>query len=158
MQAKYKLPTNPSPLLENDDSSKPVPGYNPGHTMGTGDQEPHTLPTPTTNPALWKTCSELPLTPKPTVSIPSTSDAICQSIQSLGALYLALTGLIDSAFSAAGPWAVAGKALSYLVKLSPIIWWAMPVPASSPPSPEGAVWYSWYPDPLMQLIQWIAMP
>ncbi|KAJ9056770.1 hypothetical protein DSO57_1029645 [Entomophthora muscae] len=41
MQAKYKLLTNPSPLLENDDSSKPVPGYNPGHTMGTGDQEPH---------------------------------------------------------------------------------------------------------------------
>ncbi|KAJ9088025.1 hypothetical protein DSO57_1027218 [Entomophthora muscae] len=43
MQAKYKLLTNPSPLLENDDSSKPVPGYDPGNTMGTGDQEPHTL-------------------------------------------------------------------------------------------------------------------
>ncbi|KAJ9061011.1 hypothetical protein DSO57_1024896 [Entomophthora muscae] len=42
MQAKYKLLTNPSPLLENDDSSKPVPGYNPRHTMKTGDQEPHT--------------------------------------------------------------------------------------------------------------------
>ncbi|KAJ9072479.1 hypothetical protein DSO57_1027107 [Entomophthora muscae] len=41
MQAKYKLLTNPSPLLENDNSSKPVPGYNPGHTMGTGDQKPH---------------------------------------------------------------------------------------------------------------------
>ncbi|KAJ9084563.1 hypothetical protein DSO57_1023229 [Entomophthora muscae] len=41
MQAKYKLLTNPSLLLENDDSSKPVPGYNPGHTMGTGVQEPH---------------------------------------------------------------------------------------------------------------------
>ncbi|KAJ9058279.1 hypothetical protein DSO57_1013969 [Entomophthora muscae] len=44
MQAKYKLLTNPSPLLENDNSSKPVPGYNPGHTMGTGDQEPHRHP------------------------------------------------------------------------------------------------------------------
>ncbi|KAJ9069695.1 hypothetical protein DSO57_1015774 [Entomophthora muscae] len=44
MQAKYKLLTNPSPLLENDDSSRPVPGYNPGNTMGTGDQEPHTPP------------------------------------------------------------------------------------------------------------------
>ncbi|KAJ9052914.1 hypothetical protein DSO57_1029373 [Entomophthora muscae] len=41
MQAKYKLLANPSPLLENDNSSKPVPGYSPGHTMGTGDQEPH---------------------------------------------------------------------------------------------------------------------
>ncbi|KAJ9060773.1 hypothetical protein DSO57_1027255 [Entomophthora muscae] len=41
MQAKYKLLTNPSPLLENDNSSKPVPGYNPGRTMGKGNQEPH---------------------------------------------------------------------------------------------------------------------
>ncbi|KAJ9061561.1 hypothetical protein DSO57_1019339 [Entomophthora muscae] len=51
MQAKYKLITNPSPLLENDNSSKPVPGYNPGHTMGTGDQEPHRWsPTPDPGP------------------------------------------------------------------------------------------------------------
>ncbi|KAJ9074716.1 hypothetical protein DSO57_1003771 [Entomophthora muscae] len=41
MQAKYKLLTNHSPLLENDNSSKLVPGYNPGHTLGTGAQEPH---------------------------------------------------------------------------------------------------------------------
>ncbi|KAJ9067798.1 hypothetical protein DSO57_1035460 [Entomophthora muscae] len=40
MQAKYKLLTNHSPLLENDNSSKLVPGYDPGHTLGTGDQEP----------------------------------------------------------------------------------------------------------------------
>ncbi|KAJ9051661.1 hypothetical protein DSO57_1002795 [Entomophthora muscae] len=44
MQAKYKLLTNHSPLLENDDSSKPVPGYDPGHTVGTGDKEPHNYP------------------------------------------------------------------------------------------------------------------
>ncbi|KAJ9078131.1 hypothetical protein DSO57_1009829 [Entomophthora muscae] len=44
MQAKYKLLTNPSPLLENNDSSKLVPGYDPGHTMGTSDQEPHNPP------------------------------------------------------------------------------------------------------------------
>ncbi|KAJ9052461.1 hypothetical protein DSO57_1033929 [Entomophthora muscae] len=42
MQAKYKLLTNHSPLLGNVNSSKPVSGYNPGHTMGTGDQDPHT--------------------------------------------------------------------------------------------------------------------
>ncbi|KAJ9075396.1 hypothetical protein DSO57_1036519 [Entomophthora muscae] len=36
--------------------------------------------------------------------------------------------------------------LSYLLKLGPIIWWAMPVPASAPTSPEGASQYSWYPD------------
>ncbi|KAJ9087626.1 hypothetical protein DSO57_1031271 [Entomophthora muscae] len=43
MQAKYKLLANHSPLLGNDASSKPVPGYDPGHTLGTGEQEPHTL-------------------------------------------------------------------------------------------------------------------
>ncbi|KAJ9086247.1 hypothetical protein DSO57_1006131 [Entomophthora muscae] len=89
---------------------------------------------------------ESPMTPKPTISTPPTSDATGQSSQFLGVLYLALTGLIDSALPASGPLAVAGKALFYLVKLSPIIWWAMPVPALTPPSPAGALWYSWYPE------------
>ncbi|KAJ9086759.1 hypothetical protein DSO57_1000385 [Entomophthora muscae] len=40
MQAKY-ISNHYSPLLENDNSSKLVPGYDPGHTLGTGDQEPH---------------------------------------------------------------------------------------------------------------------
>ncbi|KAJ9051232.1 hypothetical protein DSO57_1006484 [Entomophthora muscae] len=96
---------------------------------------------------------ELSLTPKPTISTPPTSDATGQSSQFLGVLYLALTGLIDSALPAAGPWAVAGKVLSYLVKLGPIIWWAMPVPALTSPSPAGSLRYSWYPDtppPLQQ--------
>ncbi|KAJ9082459.1 hypothetical protein DSO57_1004380 [Entomophthora muscae] len=41
MKAKYKLLANHSPLLGNDSSSKLVPGYDPGHTLGTGGQEPH---------------------------------------------------------------------------------------------------------------------
>ncbi|KAJ9080353.1 hypothetical protein DSO57_1025874, partial [Entomophthora muscae] len=45
MQAKYKLLTNHSPLLRNDGSSKLVPGYDPGHTLGTGNQEPHSSST-----------------------------------------------------------------------------------------------------------------
>ncbi|KAJ9088973.1 hypothetical protein DSO57_1017754 [Entomophthora muscae] len=81
---------------------------------------------------------KLPLTPKPTISTTPTSDATGQSSQSQGVLYLALTGLIDSSLPVAGPWAVAGKTLSYLVKLGPIIWWAIPVPVSAPSSPEGA--------------------
>ncbi|KAJ9076191.1 hypothetical protein DSO57_1028594 [Entomophthora muscae] len=52
MQAKYKLLTNHSSLLENDNSSKPVPGYSPGHTLGTGDQKPHR------NPSLKKSHKE----------------------------------------------------------------------------------------------------
>ncbi|KAJ9067986.1 hypothetical protein DSO57_1033310 [Entomophthora muscae] len=41
IQAKYKLLINYSPLLGKDNSSKLVHGYDPGHTLGTGDQEPH---------------------------------------------------------------------------------------------------------------------
>ncbi|KAJ9067332.1 hypothetical protein DSO57_1000245 [Entomophthora muscae] len=89
---------------------------------------------------------ESPPTPKLTISIPPTSNATGQSSQFLGVLYLALTGLIDSALPAAGPWDVAGKALSYLVKLGPTIWWAMSVPILTPPLPAGAPRYSWYPD------------
>ncbi|KAJ9063689.1 hypothetical protein DSO57_1038297 [Entomophthora muscae] len=85
-------------------------------------------------------------TPKLILSTLPTSDSTVQSSQFLGVLYLALTGLIDSALPAAGPWAVAGKAFSYLVKLGPIIWWAIPVPALTPPSPAGAPRYSWYPE------------
>ncbi|KAJ9084785.1 hypothetical protein DSO57_1020727 [Entomophthora muscae] len=98
------------------------------------------------NPAAYLVPMEPPLTPKPTISTPPTSDAIAQSSQFLGVLYLALTGLIDSVLPAAGPWAMAWKALSYLVKLGPIIWWAMPVPASTPLLPAGAPRYSWYPE------------
>ncbi|KAJ9075604.1 hypothetical protein DSO57_1034334 [Entomophthora muscae] len=43
MQAKYKLLANHSPLLGNDNSSEPVPGYDPRHNLGTDGQEPHRL-------------------------------------------------------------------------------------------------------------------
>ncbi|KAJ9058634.1 hypothetical protein DSO57_1010427 [Entomophthora muscae] len=44
MQAKYKLLASQHPLLVSDGSSKLVPGFDPGHTMGTGGQEPHRAP------------------------------------------------------------------------------------------------------------------
>ncbi|KAJ9062845.1 hypothetical protein DSO57_1006293 [Entomophthora muscae] len=99
-------------------------------------------------PAAYLVPMEPPLITKLNISIPPTSDATGQSSQFLGVLYLALTVLIDSALPEAGTWAMAGKALSYLVKLGPIIWWAMPVPALTPPSPTGAPHYSWYPETL----------
>ncbi|KAJ9088141.1 hypothetical protein DSO57_1026075, partial [Entomophthora muscae] len=44
MQAKHKLLASHLPLLVNDNSFKLVPGYDPGHTLGTGDQKPHRQP------------------------------------------------------------------------------------------------------------------
>ncbi|KAJ9076256.1 hypothetical protein DSO57_1027998 [Entomophthora muscae] len=98
------------------------------------------------NPAAYLVPMKPPPTPKLTISTPPPSDAAGQSSQFLGVLKLALTGLIDSALPAVKSWAVAGQALSYLVKLGPIIWWSMPVPALTPPSPAGVSRYSWYPD------------
>ncbi|KAJ9086259.1 hypothetical protein DSO57_1006143 [Entomophthora muscae] len=43
MQAKYKLLASHLLLLGNVNSSKLVPGYDPGHTLGTGGQEPHAI-------------------------------------------------------------------------------------------------------------------
>ncbi|KAJ9052432.1 hypothetical protein DSO57_1034121 [Entomophthora muscae] len=41
MQAKYKLQPSHMPQLGNVNSLQLVPGFDPGHTMGTGEQEPH---------------------------------------------------------------------------------------------------------------------
>ncbi|KAJ9051743.1 hypothetical protein DSO57_1002006 [Entomophthora muscae] len=43
-----------------------------------------------------------------------------------GVMYITLTGLIDSMVPTSGPWAILGKLLSYIVKLAPILWWALP--------------------------------
>ncbi|KAJ9071484.1 hypothetical protein DSO57_1036471 [Entomophthora muscae] len=69
------------------------------------------------------------------------------STQVFGVIYITLTGLIDSMVPASGPWAVLGKLLSYIVKLAPILWWALPagpagcLPAISQEPPTG-----WIPD------------
>ncbi|KAJ9084041.1 hypothetical protein DSO57_1028245 [Entomophthora muscae] len=81
---------------------------------------------------------EPPLTSKPTTSALPFSVTTRQSSHFLRVLYLTLTGLIDSALPSAGLWAVAGKALFYLIKLGSIIWCAMPVPNSAPLLSEGA--------------------
>ncbi|KAJ9083416.1 hypothetical protein DSO57_1034864 [Entomophthora muscae] len=95
---------------------------------------------------------EPPPTPKPTISTLPTSDATGQSSQFLGVLYQVLKGYIDSALPVAGPWAVAGKALSYLVKLGPILWWAMPVSSLTLPNPNGSEQYTWYPGSLAHVV------
>ncbi|KAJ9048796.1 hypothetical protein DSO57_1031278 [Entomophthora muscae] len=65
---------------------------------------------------------EPPLTPKLSVPTPLTSDATGHNSQSMRVLYLRITGLITSALTATRPWAVARKALYYLIKLGLIIW------------------------------------
>ncbi|KAJ9081849.1 hypothetical protein DSO57_1010522 [Entomophthora muscae] len=65
-----------------------------------------------------------------------------------GIVYITLTGVIDTIVPAAGPWSWLGKSMSYLIKLAPILWWALPTqsatrqfPDASKPASQG-----WFPD------------
>ncbi|KAJ9065076.1 hypothetical protein DSO57_1023600 [Entomophthora muscae] len=40
--------------------------------------------------------------------------------------YITLSGLFDTMVPAAGPWALVGQSASYLIKLAPLLWWALP--------------------------------
>ncbi|KAJ9083822.1 hypothetical protein DSO57_1030896 [Entomophthora muscae] len=68
------------------------------------------------------------------------------STQIFGVMYITLTGLIDSMVPTSRPWAILGKLLSYIVKLAPILWWALPSgpagcpPASSQEPPSGEMY------------------
>ncbi|KAJ9073191.1 hypothetical protein DSO57_1019085 [Entomophthora muscae] len=69
------------------------------------------------------------------------------STQIFGVMYITLTGLIDSMVPASGPWALLGKLLSYIVKLAPILWWALPAgPTGRPPASSQEPPTGWIPD------------
>ncbi|KAJ9057419.1 hypothetical protein DSO57_1022837 [Entomophthora muscae] len=75
-----------------------------------------------------------PLTPQPDCPQESVTANESTSTQIFGVMYITLTGLIDSMVPARGPWAVLEKLLSYIVKLAPILWWALPAgPTGCPP-------------------------
>ncbi|KAJ9060315.1 hypothetical protein DSO57_1032101 [Entomophthora muscae] len=88
-----------------------------------------------------------PLTPQPNRPQESIATNEYTSTQIFGVMYITLTGLIDSMMPVSGPWAILGKLLSYIVRLAPILWWALPagpagcLPASSQEPPAG-----WIPD------------
>ncbi|KAJ9058354.1 hypothetical protein DSO57_1013203 [Entomophthora muscae] len=88
-----------------------------------------------------------PLTLRPNRPQKSVATNESTTTQIFGMMYIILTGLIDSMVPVSRPWAVLGKLLSYIVKLAPILWWALPtgpadcLPASSQEPPTG-----WIPD------------
>ncbi|KAJ9079110.1 hypothetical protein DSO57_1038875 [Entomophthora muscae] len=94
-----------------------------------------------------------PLTLQPNRPQESVATNESTSTQIFGVMYITLTGLIDSMVPVSRPWAVLGKLLSYIVKLAPILWWALPagpagrLPASSQEPPTG-----WIPDSLRQML------
>ncbi|KAJ9049975.1 hypothetical protein DSO57_1018863 [Entomophthora muscae] len=88
-----------------------------------------------------------PLTPRPNHLQESVAINESTSTQIFGVMYITLTGLIDYMVPVSGPWAFLGKLLSYIVKLAPVLWWALPagpagcLPVSYQEPPTG-----WIPD------------
>ncbi|KAJ9067041.1 hypothetical protein DSO57_1003743 [Entomophthora muscae] len=88
-----------------------------------------------------------PVTPQPNRPQESVAATESTSTQLFSVLYIMLTGLVDSMVPANSPWALLRKSFSYIVKLAPILWWALPFrPAGCPStsSPEPAA--GWIPD------------
>ncbi|KAJ9068348.1 hypothetical protein DSO57_1029609 [Entomophthora muscae] len=95
-----------------------------------------------------------PVTPKPMPA--STAKLPLDHTNKLfGIAYINLTGVIDTIVPAASPWSWVGKSMSYLIKLAPILWWALPTqstihqfPNTSKPANQG-----WFPDILTMITE-----
>ncbi|KAJ9048133.1 hypothetical protein DSO57_1038084 [Entomophthora muscae] len=88
-----------------------------------------------------------PLAPQPKRLQESVAANESTSTQIFGVMYITLTGLIDFMVPASGPWALLGKLLSYIVKLAPILWWALPAgPAGCPPASSQEPLTGWISD------------
>ncbi|KAJ9068752.1 hypothetical protein DSO57_1025514 [Entomophthora muscae] len=88
-----------------------------------------------------------PLTPQPDRPLEPTTAAETTSTQLFGVLYITLTGLVDSMVPNSGPWSLLRQSVSYIIKLAPILWWALPAGLTVPhPKPPKASTYDWLPD------------
>ncbi|KAJ9051512.1 hypothetical protein DSO57_1039825 [Entomophthora muscae] len=90
---------------------------------------------------------EPPVTPKP-MPASAAELPLDHTNKLFGIVYKTLTGVIDTIVPAASPWLWLGKSMSYLIKLAPILWWALPTqsatrqfPDASEPASQG-----WFPD------------
>ncbi|KAJ9074681.1 hypothetical protein DSO57_1004131 [Entomophthora muscae] len=90
---------------------------------------------------------EPPVTPEP---MPASSPDLPTNHTGklFGIVYITLTGVVDTIIPAAGPWSWVGKSASYLLKLAPLLWWALPArnPAQVIPENDGLATRDWIPD------------
>ncbi|KAJ9086765.1 hypothetical protein DSO57_1000391 [Entomophthora muscae] len=95
-----------------------------------------------------------PLTPQPDHPLEPTATAKTTSTQLFGVLYITLTGLVDSMVLNSRPWSLLGQSVSYIIKLAPILWWALPAGLAVPhPKPPKASTYNWFLD-ILALWDW----
>ncbi|KAJ9057564.1 hypothetical protein DSO57_1021504 [Entomophthora muscae] len=90
---------------------------------------------------------KLPVTPKP---MPASSPNLLTNHTGklFGIVYIILTWVIGTIIPAAGPWSWVEKSFSYLLKLAPLLWWALPAknPAQVIPKTSGLAAQEWIPD------------
>ncbi|KAJ9077107.1 hypothetical protein DSO57_1019842 [Entomophthora muscae] len=95
-----------------------------------------------------------PLTLQPDRPMETPTAAKTTSTQLFGVLYITLTVMLDTMVPNSGPWSLLGQSVSYIIKLAPILWWALPSgPALFRPRPTNASTYAWLPDTLNELPQ-----
>ncbi|KAJ9055798.1 hypothetical protein DSO57_1039476 [Entomophthora muscae] len=88
-----------------------------------------------------------PLTPQPDCPLEPTAAAKTTSTQLFGVLYITLTGLVDSVVPNSRPWSLPRQSVSYIIKLAPILWWALPAGLAAPhPKLPNASTYNWLPE------------
>ncbi|KAJ9069017.1 hypothetical protein DSO57_1022894 [Entomophthora muscae] len=95
----------------------------------------------------------LPLTLQPNCPMETPATTETMSTQLFGVLYIALTGMIDTMVPNSGPWSLLWQSVSYIIKLAPILWWALPSGlAVFCPEPTNASTYAWLPETQYKLL------
>ncbi|KAJ9086910.1 hypothetical protein DSO57_1038676, partial [Entomophthora muscae] len=65
-----------------------------------------------------------------------------------GIVYIIFTGVIDTIITAIGLWSWVGKLFSYIFRLAPLLWWALPAKnlAQMIPKTDRLAAQDWIPD------------
>ncbi|KAJ9055349.1 hypothetical protein DSO57_1004866, partial [Entomophthora muscae] len=88
----------------------------------------------------------LSVTPKP---IPASAAELPLDYTNklFGIVYINLTGVIDTIVLTAGLWSWVRKLMSYLIKLVPILWWALPTQPAAHQFPDASklAAQGWFP-------------
>ncbi|KAJ9078072.1 hypothetical protein DSO57_1010676 [Entomophthora muscae] len=87
------------------------------------------------------------LTLQPDCPMKPTAAAETTSTQLFEVLYITLTRLVDSMIPNSRPWSLLGQYVSYIIKLAPILWWALPSSLAAPHHklPNASI-YAWLPE------------
>ncbi|KAJ9082889.1 hypothetical protein DSO57_1000191 [Entomophthora muscae] len=93
----------------------------------------------------------VPMTPPSTLQpdhpMKTLTTAKTTTTQLFEVLYITLTGMVDTMVPNSGHWYFLGGSLSYIIKLAPILWWALSSgPAIFCPKPTNASTYAWLLD------------